>query len=479
MSWLLCLLFPFGYVQAQETHWECNISDYEYDMTMYLALQVDGQHVTDRDKYEVAAFCGDECRGIAVVEKVEGASYYYLRVRSNQTAEETFSIKVYEKEADKEFEIDDSFNFIAQSLIGYPSSPKVLEHKNAYRITFTIEGEVIAEETLLWNSEVIAPEEPTKEGYTFSGWIEVPETMPAEDITINGTFIINKYLVTFKIGDEVIASDSLEYGATIVAPESPEKEGYTFNGWGEVAETVPAGDLTYEGSYSVNSYLLTYTVDGEIVRADSVAYGTTITLPETPAKEGHTFSGWDGVPETMPAKDLTISGTFVINKYLVTFKIGDEVIASYSLEYGAAIVIPEAPEKEGHTFNGWGEVAETVPAGDVTYEGTYTVNIYKVYYYVGEELVHTAEVAYGEAIPEYVYESAEEGYTFLGWVGETYTTMPAHDVTYTANIDDAIGHLTIDHGELTIYDLAGRKVTDTENLRSGIYIINGRKVIVK
>jgi hypothetical protein len=181
----------------------------------------------------------------------------------------------------------------------------------------------------------------------------------------------------------------------------------------------------------------------------------------------------------MPAKDVTISGVFTINTYLVTFKIGDEVIAADSLTYGAAIVAPEAPEKEGYTFDGWGEVAEIVPAGDVTYEGSYTANIYKVYYYVGEELVHTAEVIYGEVIPEYIYEPTEEGYTFLGWLGEVYETMPAHDVTYTANIESGINQLPIDNGQLTIYDLMGRKVTDTENLRGGIYIVNGKKVIVK
>ena len=107
------------------------------------------------------------------------------------------------------------------------------------------------------------------------------------------------------------------------------------------------------------------------------------------------------------------------------------------------------------------------------------VNMYKVYYYVGEELVHTAEVAYGEVIPEYVYEPTVEGDEFLGWIGETYATMPAHDVTYTANIESGIEELTIDNSQLTIYDLTGRKVTDTENLKGGIYIVNGRKVVVE
>ena len=236
-----------------------------------------------------------------------------------------------------------------------------------------------------------------------------------------------------------------------------------------------------EDVVELERYVLTYMVDGEVYYTDTLVHKETVTHPEMPVKEGYTFSGWDKTLTAMPAEDATINGAFIINKYLVTFKIGDEVIAADSLEYGAAIVAPEAPEKEGHTFDGWGDVAETVPAGDVTYEGTYTVNVYNVYYYVGEELVHTAEVAYGEAIPEYVYEPTEEGHTFMGWIGDTYETMPAHDVTYMANIDDAIEELTIDNSQLTIYDLTGRKldIDDIKDLSKGIYIINGKQVLVK
>ena len=227
-------------------------------------------------------------------------------------------------------------------------------------------------------------------------------------------------------------------------------------------------------------YKITYLIDGEVYRTETLVQGSNITLPEMPIKEGHTFSGWSEAPETMPAEDITISGTFTVNKYLVTFKVGDEVIAADSLEYGATIVAPEAPEREGHTFNGWGEVAETVPAGDVTYEGSYTVNIYKVYYYVGEELVHTTEVAYGEKIPEYIYEPTKEGDVLEGWTGEPYDTMPAHDVTYTANITNGIEQLTNAKGQLTIYDLNGRKieVEDLRELLRGIYIVNGHRVLL-
>ena len=127
-----------------------------------------------------------------------------------------------------------------------------------------------------------------------------------------------------------------------------------------------------------------------------------------------------------------------------------EILATDSIAYGTAIEALKEPAKEGYTFSGWSEVPETMPAEDVTVSGFFTVNTYKVYYYVGDVLVHTAEVAYGESIPEYVYEPTEEEYAFLGWIGDTYETMPAHDVTYIANIDDAIEELTIDKSQLTI-----------------------------
>ena len=243
--------------------------------------------------------------------------------------------------------------------------------------------------------------------------------------------------------------------------------------------TEVSADSTLYVEYHKITYALTYVVDGEVYATDSIEYGAAITPIAEPVKEGYTFSGWSEVPEAMPASDVTISGTYTVNNYTVTFKIGDEVIFSESMAYGTAIVAPEAPEVEGKTFAGWGEVAATVPASDVTYEGTYTVNVYNVYYYVGDELVYTAEVAYGETIPEYVYEPTTEGDEFLGWIGDIYETMPAHDVTYTANIESDVLQLTIDNSQLTIYDLSGRKVANAENLRGGIYIVNGKKSIVK
>lgn len=221
-------------------------------------------------------------------------------------------------------------------------------------------------------------------------------------------------------------------------------------------------------------------VDGEVVLVDTIAYKTTINLQSEPAKEGYTFSGWSEVPELMPANDLFVSGSFIVNKYLVTFKIDDEVVAVDSLEYNSAIVVPETPEKEGHTFNGWGEVAETVPANDVTYESSYSVNSYLLSYMVDGEIVQADSVAYGTTITE-LEEPVKEEYTFSGW-SEIPKTMPANDVTisgtFTADFTSEITLSTLNVQHTTIYDLTGRKVIDVKNLKGGVYIVDGKKVVL-
>jgi hypothetical protein len=170
--------------------------------------------------------------------------------------------------------------------------------------------------------------------------------------------------------------------------------------------------------------------------------------------------------------------TLTQGKYKLFYYIDGKEFRSDSIAYGAKIETPQAPEKEGHTFNGWENVPETMPANDIVVVGSYTVNIYKVYYYVGDELVHTDEVAYGESIPAYEY-TPTNGDKFMGWDGEQYDTMPAHDVTYIANIESGILYINGDMSDYQIYDLNGRKVENVKTLKSGVYIVNGKKTIVK
>ena len=196
--------------------------------------------------------------------------------------------------------------------------------------------------------------------------------MPAKDVTVTGTFTKGSYKLTYIVDGTVYKTVTYDYGATITPEAAPTKEGYTFSGWSEIPATMPAKDVTVTGTFSKGTYKLTYMVDGEVYKTVTYDYGATIKPEAAPTKEGYTFSGWNGIPATMPANDVTVTGTFTVNKYKLTYKVDDEVYKTYEVEYGTNITPEAEPTKEGYTFSGWSDIPSKMPAGDVVVVGFFT-----------------------------------------------------------------------------------------------------------
>jgi hypothetical protein len=108
-------------------------------------------------------------------------------------------------------------------------------------------------------------------------------------------------------------------------------------------------------------------VDGEVYQSFIVNYKEAITPLDAPKKEGYTFSGWDGLPRSMPAKDVIVKGYFTINSYTITYVLDGEVYTTETLEYGAKIVPPVIPGLEEYTI--WEDVPATMPASDIAIYG--------------------------------------------------------------------------------------------------------------
>ena len=314
---------------------------------------------------------------------------------------------------------------------------------NSYKITYIVDDEVYATDSLLYGATIELLPQPTKEGYTFSGWNDVPSTMPAHDVVVNGAFTINSYDVIYMVDGAEYKRVSVVYGAPIVLEAEPTKEGYTFSGWSEASETMPAHNVVVEGSFTINKYLLTYMVEGNVFATDSIVYGAPIELIAGPEKEGYTFA-WDHAPSTMPAHDVVVNGVFTINSYDVIYMVDGAEYNRVSVVYGAPIVLEAEPTKEGYTFSGWSEAPETMPAHDVVVEGSFIVNYYALTYMVDDEWYATDSIAYGDGI-ELREEPTKEGYIFSGW-SEVPETMPAHNVevlgTFTpfTSVDNVIGN---------------------------------------
>lgn len=178
-------------------------------------------------------------------------------------------------------------------------------------LTYILNGETYKEIHLRTGERVTAEQDLSMEGYTFSGWGDQPKTMPAEDVTLTATLLVNSYTLTYLVDGEEYKTVTIEYGSAITPEDMPERDGYTFSGWKDLPETMPAKDVTVTGSYTVNEYWVTYIVDGVTYTSEKVAFGSVIVPPIVPEKEGYDFS-WTYIPETMPAKDIMVYGTYTV-----------------------------------------------------------------------------------------------------------------------------------------------------------------------
>lgn len=244
-----------------------------------------------------------------------------------------------------------------------------------FKLSYTIDGEEYKVCEVKYGVDITPENTPEREGYTFSGWSEIPKIMPPHDVTVTGAFTVNTYTLTYIIDGEVYKTSEVVYGTTITPESAPTKTGYSFSGWDDVPLTMPARDVTVNGSFTINSYKLTYILDGEEYKTFEIVYDSAITPEAEPTKEGHTFSGWSDIPERMPANDVTVTGSFIVNKYQITYVIDGEVFATDYVEYGATIVPPTVEEREGYSFSGWSDIPETMPAHDIVVHASYTSGI--------------------------------------------------------------------------------------------------------
>ena len=348
-----------------------------------------------------------------------------------------------------------------------------------YSLNFIIDGNEYLTYSIIEGEAILAKPTPTKEGYTFSGWSEIPEVMPAHDVTVTGSFTVNKYKLTYTVDGVEYKSYDIDFGSVITPEEAPTREGYTFSGWSEIPEVMPAHDVTVTGTFTINKYKLVYKVDGEVYKSYDVEYGTSI-IPEPepePTQEYYTFSGWSEIPATMPAHDVTVTGTFNINKYRLIYKVDGEVYRSYDIEYGATITPEPTPTKEGYTFSGWSEIPATMPAHDVTVSGTFFINNYKVTFMVEGNVIATQQLVYGATI---VPPTTDSNGNAIIWNTHP-TTMPAYDITIYGTYATGIAGINTNDDECKYYTLGGWHLAQPQKGVNIIKIRDGRvrKIVVK
>ena len=316
--------------------------------------------------------------------------------------------------------------------------------KMTYNATFYVDGEEYRVVPTKVGEQIVAPEAPSKQGYTFTGWTPEVGTMGIEDVSFNAVFsagtvayTVETYVmdVTGNYGDAAIENKSATTGAAVsVDPEARE-------GFSVAAESVLSGEVKADGSlvlkvyYSRNQYKLT--VDG----AESmVYYGAELNIAE-PTKDHYTFAGWNvEVPATMPASDLTLVSQWTeegadYTAYDAAVKAAQAKKAeadydkTYTAESRAALDAALAIDVANKKYSEQADVdAATAAINDAVKAlelMTYTAN-----FYVNGQLYKAVTAKVGEQIiaPK---DPSVDGYNFNGW-DPAVGTMGTEDVRFDA-----------------------------------------------
>ena len=177
-------------------------------------------------------------------------------------------------------------------------------------------GGIYAKQIVQAGEKAIEPDVPSRQGYQFTDWYLDDtkydfNTAVTKDMTLTAKWTANSYTITFDTdGGSAIEPITQDYGTQITAPADPTREGYTFIGWDKaIPATMPAGDMTIKAQWRINQYTITFDTDGgSEIAPITQDYGTAITAPADPTRGGYTFIGWDkAIPATMPAENMTIT----------------------------------------------------------------------------------------------------------------------------------------------------------------------------
>ena len=323
----------------------------------------------------------------------------------------------------------------------------VAEYKvNQYTISFdTNGGSDVASITQDYGSEITAPANPTKVGYTFKGWEPaMPATMPAKDMTVKAVWEINVYTVTFD-NDRKTSDVEVEYGNPVAKPADPTKTGYTFVAWyldGKAYDfaTPVTGDITLVAQWKINTYAVTFNSSEVVIKngtvtirsGDEVPYGTELTVSIVD-REGHTavlkangFIVADSKYTIHSNVEFTVD--YSIISYTVSFDSDvtvkndeTELKSGDKIPYGTelTVVAKDSYGQDGHIFandvvisgNAYiikDDVEFTVKYTNHEYTVTYTVknNTFEGMWTYGTELV----------VPEEVLAALNiEGHKFIRW----------------------------------------------------------------
>lgn len=280
--------------------------------------------------------------------------------------------------------------------------------------------------------------------------------------TVYVKWTINKYTVTFMDGEKVLkAFTNVTHGDTVTAPEVPEKDGKTFSKWDKDFSKVTS-DLTINAVYDVDTFTVTFKDGEKVLETQTVEYEAAATAPDTARlspPEGMHFAKWDK-DFSKVTEDIEVSAVYELNEYTVTFKNGETTITTKKVKHGFAATAPNVYDTATKKFVGWDKSFDNVTSDIIVNAKWETKKFTLTFINFDGTSVYTEEVEYGASIDSY-FETADSAATYDatildydGWYKADGTrideldlpTMPAENFTLTLKLrlmDSAIGDFKV------------------------------------
>lgn len=280
--------------------------------------------------------------------------------------------------------------------------------------------------------------------------------------TVYVKWTINKYTVTFMDGEKVLATfTNVTHGSAVTAPEVPKKDGKTFKGWDKPFDNVTS-DLTINAVYDVDTFTVTFKDGEKVLETQTVEYEAAATAPDTARlspPEGMHFAKWDK-DFSKVTEDIEVSAVYELNEYTVIFKNGETVISIQPVKHGFAATPPNVFDTATKKFVGWDKSFDNVTSDLIVNAKFETKKFTLTFINFDGTTVYTAEVEYGASISDH-FETADSAATYDtkildydGWYKADGTrideldlpTMPAENFTLTLKLrlmDSAIGDFKV------------------------------------
>lgn len=280
--------------------------------------------------------------------------------------------------------------------------------------------------------------------------------------TVYVKWTINKYTVTFMDGEKVLETfTNVPHGDTVTAPEVPKKDGKTFKGWDKDFSKVTS-DLTINAVYDVDTFTVTFKDGEKVLETQTVEYEAAATAPDTARlspPEGMHFAKWDK-DFSKVTEDIEVSAVYELNVYTVTFKNGETTLKTEMVKHGFAATPPNVFDTATKKFVGWDKSFDNVTSDLIVNAKFETKKFTLTFINFDGTTVYTEEVEYGASIRDH-FDTADSTATYDttildydGWYKADGTrideldlpTMPAENFTLTLKLrlmDSAIGDFKV------------------------------------